>query len=600
VPFQSNVSTAVASGKVDVHYLMVLNDSSDRFNDTGDFDGFSGFELFPTPPLWWRPWASNPRTVEFRYAFQIIGPASTVTPLRLSVQQLSARKVVTGQDPLQRRRDPDTQAVQELRYNGIPLVRVTERKEVDGNVSVGFAEICRNAADTRLQGYVSLGTSVGEGGHHVLAVVSRGQVLDLSPPEKPRGHFVEWLADTDSTRFSNALGTVVSDFYFKVTPRGGGTKPGTGASVESVFRLEDDERRPVRFEAAEEPGRFKAFDIPVLDDLRLVVKMDSGTSLEAALPGLFFVPFAGRDEVGYGPEPAGASTWAAIAEAAGGPPTVGLEPPLRVAKVRRWGFEAVPYYTPRRYGESAPEDESPVSGELNRAILNGSAEELERLFGTAEPFVFRWDFRAVDAVTGERVPVVRDEVGTDDAIVATTRDGHFPRSIIRVSFPETDRLIKLFAVASVTDTLGNRSEVVKVVWNHVLSAESPQYLSQGILPTLARLAGLSVEEFVEATVPREFGEDEGFVDPWVTAPPLAAARMARTAAYQSAFDNMITPDELARLIGTAQLFAMPVTPDADDDGVVDFIDLCPGKDDLLDSDGDGYPDCLDDQQPQGP
>jgi hypothetical protein len=572
---------------------MMINDASDRFADVGDFDEFPTYGFFLTPPLWWRPWAEAPLTAEFRYAFQIIGPASTVTPLRLSIQELSAHNVMTSQDPLQRKTDPDMQTTQELRYNGIPVIRVEEQQKLDKNVGVRFVDICRNAIDTRLQGYLSLTSSVGGGGHHVFAVVSQGQVLDMSPPKKSQAYYVKWVVIPVSISFFKERRMIVSDFDFKIITTGDEIEPNASGSVASVFRVVNGERQPIQFEANKEPGLYKAFDLPVMDDLKLVVNLDSGAVIEAGFPGLVFVPFAERDEVALEKDHADTSVWSAIAEAAGGLSTVKLDAPLHVAKVHTWRFEAIPYYTPRRYGKSAPEDTSPVSRELNRAILNGSVDDFERLFGTEEPFTFKWTFRAINAVTGERLPVIETDKSSPKGVGVMPRDGRFPKSALQVSFPETGTLIKLFAVASVKDALGNSAEVVKVIWNHVLSAKRSQSLAEGILPMLARLSNLQVEDFVEAAIPLELGEDQGFVDFWISDPSLAAAQHTRTAAEQSAIDGRITVDELAQLIGAAQHFAQPKISDEDGDGISDLIDLCPKKDDRLDSDRDGYPDCLD-------
>jgi len=584
-PKQANVINAVKTGNVNVHYLMLLNDDSSRF------DSVDGFEFGSTPPLWWHPWAADPRPAEFRFAFRIIGPANTATPLTLSVQQLDAYNVVTSVDPLQRKYDSDTQLMQELTYNGKAVVQVTEQQNLDKNVGVRFVDVCRNGLDTVLQGYVSLTSSIGEAGHHVMAIVSRSNVLDISPPQKPLGLSVVWTVDANTMRFSRDLKTIISDLNFKTIQAS--DEVSVRDSVASVYWGTDKARRPIRFESDVGRNAFRIADLPVFHGLELAVNLVSGTSLTTTLPGLAFVPFTDHDDVVVGPSPIDGPIWTAMAIAAGGLSTPELTAPLRVDGVRTWHFEAIPYYAPLRDGEPSPEDESAVSEELNRAILDGSADRLERLFGIAQPFTFRWVFYAVDATTGEPVPVVASEDASGEAVGVVSRDGRFPNSILQVTFPKTNRLIKLYAVASATDTLGNEARVEKIIWSHILAAESSTALAEGLLPVLANLSGLPVEEFINAATSQEVGKDDGFVSLWVSAPSLAAAQMARTATQQSAFDQRITVDELAQLVGVTKLFMEPGIPDRDRDGISDFIDLCPVDNDQRDSDRDSFPDCLD-------
>ena len=60
--------------------------------------------------------------------------------------------------------------------------------------------------------------------------------------------------------------------------------------------------------------------------------------------------------------------------------------------------------------------------------------------------------------------------------------------------------------------------------------------------------------------------------------------------------TFLTEEHLGTLAGldVCDVDPPPVDDDADDDGVIDDEDLCPGEDDLLDTDDDGTSDCLED------
>lgn len=581
VPFQQDVSDAVANGDVDVRYVMLQNDDSDRFADVGDYDGFAA-AVFVTPPLWWRPWAGYPSSTEVRYAFEIIGPADTVTPHRLSIQQLDARSVQTAGDPVQRLYDPVAQQTQELKYNGKTVVRVSEQKASDKDLGVHFTEVCRNSMDTRLQGYVSIHSSVGGGGRHVLALVSRGQVLDLSPPQKGTVTTLTWAGDDSSTGYVASLGKTITDYGAELREAGAG---GGEQTIESVSRVDGEVRMPLRFERLDEAGRYKVHDLDPFETQTVEVTLADGTVLTTVLPGLALAPVSLPGEVSLDPGKPDDSAWHGLIEAAGGEPH--LYPPelLRPRRVRSWHFEAWPSYSPRREGKPAREEETNISRALHRAILNGSREELRRLFGSSEPFEASWSAEAFDLITGEPI-----DMGEEVAFEVSSE--RFPGSDLSLYFPPTDRLIQVVATAVVSDSLGHESPTRVMAWNHVLAAESPDVPTDHILDVIGRAVDVSWEEVVEAERAASL-EDTGFVGRWVESPLLATAMASRASSRQALLDGRIDFDELRDLLSTLRPDPERGPPDEDRDGRSDFIDLCPGEDDTADADHDGYPDCID-------
>lgn len=149
-------------------FLMVVQDDSNRFDNRGHFD-VSG-----VPPGWWHPWAAFPRTAEFKIAFQ----ANVQAPeLFFDIRTLASRNVVTADDPLVAKDDDDGRQ-HAIEYDDRVVLTVTERQARDEDVGVRFVDVCRNAGNTHIQGYLTITTKVGKGadggeGYEVLRVDRR-------------------------------------------------------------------------------------------------------------------------------------------------------------------------------------------------------------------------------------------------------------------------------------------------------------------------------------------------------------------------------------------------------------------------------------------
>lgn len=162
--------------RVDVgpFFLMLVQDDSNRF------DRNENYTVSSSPPSWWRPWSKVPLTGEFRIAFQA-SLAENAPVYRIS-EPVPSRNVVLAGDFAQ---DADDGAEHAIVYNG--RIAVVAREEHDARTGVKFTDVCRNPANTRLQGYLAVTTQVGAGdrgseGYHVIRVDR--QTGDASVPRR--------------------------------------------------------------------------------------------------------------------------------------------------------------------------------------------------------------------------------------------------------------------------------------------------------------------------------------------------------------------------------------------------------------------------------
>jgi hypothetical protein len=151
-------------------FLMVLQDDSNRF------DNKDHFAVSPDPPDWWRAWAASPRTAEFKIAFEVKLLSGVLYTYEL--RNLASRNVVTWNDPVIAQ-DADDGKEHAIEYDGKVVLNANELQATDDDVGVQFVDLCRDAANTRLQGYLRVMTKVGKGsqgdeGYQVLRVDRHG------------------------------------------------------------------------------------------------------------------------------------------------------------------------------------------------------------------------------------------------------------------------------------------------------------------------------------------------------------------------------------------------------------------------------------------
>ncbi len=192
-----------ASGRA---FLMMLQDDSKRFDRTRDYHGSDG----AVPAFQFHPWSEAPRTAQFRLSFEV---ETAGEPLVLDIYRLAGFNVVTGSDP-DASEDADDGAQHALEYNGLIVLRVNEMQADDADLGVTFAEVCRDAGDSRLRGYVAVTAKVGEDdrgkeGYLVLRVDEQGGAAPVSRiVSRPAGVEQQVTQPRVSTQVNLVLGSL--------------------------------------------------------------------------------------------------------------------------------------------------------------------------------------------------------------------------------------------------------------------------------------------------------------------------------------------------------------------------------------------------------
>ncbi len=465
--------------------------------------------------------------------------------------------------------DADDGADHAIAYDGRVVVTARERTGgSDEQIQIFFDRVCRNEDNTRLQGFLSIGSSVG--------VNDRGQEgFQTIRVEMDRPSFAPSAPRRAPTRVSPSLFSIFLDYIKKSLHRlfrspaqfaGDFTvrinaDPDANAAASIISRVElvtglGSQRLEFQPDAQGTGGIVK--DVPVSTSATLRFVMESGAVIERPVNGILPAPKV-ESETPLSFESVD-SAWPAMATAAGAfALAIEPEPPGRVERVRKWRVDIAPSYAPVRAGQLSPGEDSPIVEELDEAIRTGEVERLEELFGSSQPFEVAWSFRATNLTTGADVPV---SVGTPAAgtevgvALLAGRVLNVPNGSFEVTFPAqppTD-IYELEATAEVTDTNGFSNTVRHRLWSHVLSGKAEQ-LREGLLPVAAELAEVPVQDFLDAA---EAEVEESLPDDEVSQARIA--EMVSIGTLDVATDEHVSVDELRRLIRGARTFE-PIGPD---------------------------------------
>jgi hypothetical protein len=559
----------------DLFWLMQMDDDSNRFDKEDNFD-FGG--PFSGPPAGWKPWAGAPRRNMFNVAFALnpsfqriafsVGQAADLG----EAQTFSSRFVRTEELAFPGIPPDDTgRDWHRIRYNGQVIVEARELQAIDGDIGIRFVGVCRNAADNRLQGYLNIYTAVsesndGEEGYQVLfaSKTTSNQLLPPAPPLEeiarkpgpPTALSTRAIPDTLRRTVSDGHVQLVGDLEIRLeTNRNVAADPRRIVAVNLVGGSASGFRRRLRGA----PGTVERGDalsaIPLLSTETVEVVLDSGEVLEAGVGGVAFAPLP----VAETPVTAelAPKAWPSLAKAAGAK-VITAGPPLPLRHVPAWRLEVAPAYAAAKDGKPSLEDDSPWVEELNEALAEGETRQMERLFGTRQPFETAWRFEAVDVSTGERVAVAVDQPRAQGGVRVATEPGQLgqlrvPDTGVRVEFPSGpgDQVYRLRATAAVRDTFGNSGQVEFEVWSHVLSVESEAHIDALVsrVASMAEVSGRLLSLAAQEAEPLD-----PVVDFTAQEPRLRRARMVRTYARSAAMDERITVGELQNLVRAARQF----------------------------------------------
>jgi len=544
--------------------LMQVQEDSNRFDREGNYD----FGLpWDDPPSNWRAWSQNPRTNAFRIAFEF-NPAAAARTFR--IRHLESKRVQ------ERWQDATPGSTHDLQYNERVVLRVEELLPNEGHLGVGIGSICRNAANTRLQGYIWLIATVGENdrggeGYQTLQVevdeppfIGDALIGDwpvLATLERPaRRPIVQVEARPGSLRRVEIDGQpqLVGDAEIRVTPR-----PGTAAAKLDLSKLKVElvtpsKRRELRFQppAAARGGRVPdgiVEEVSLTDEARLEVTV-AGEMAPVPVPSLALTPriiTEAPQQLTEAPR-----AWSAMAAAVIGRPTK-VAPPVSVVRARRWRIEATPVYAPLRAGKVSPGDDSPFADALNAIIRGSDPRRLKELFGSARPIRVTWSFLATNLTSGRKVPVHKGSDPGPTAVGVVIGQGEKLNSEITVTFPEqpANAIFELVATARMRDTFGLVGTVRHRVSSHLLTHSDTRDLADSLVRTAAALAETSPDELDSASdlgAPVFVQLDD---DPRVMDLRSSRATMVRLLAMDASQNQRINVDELRRLVRGAKLFA---------------------------------------------
>jgi hypothetical protein len=523
------------SGATRTHWLMLLQDNSERFDDLDNFE-------FDDPrPDGWRPWADNPRAGLFGIAFEadVTGP-----PLDFYVFDFpgAKRNVVTSADPVASR-DADEGRTHAFEYDGRVLATVHEFTGEDDDIGVDFFDYCRDAGNTRVRGFLSLRSVVGvtddaDGeGYHVIAVaVRRGgaPAPKVAPPPMPR---VALSIETLEGTVAGGAEPLV-DMAVELTK--GPDGEALDSKVRDVRLRTDDGTRPLAFVQMDD-GLVMVQQAPVFTGGTLEVEMESGYTASTPYSGVSLTVLSRSVEMLGTPRDAtkvdlGRSSLVAPVVRA----TDGLAP------VAGWDLSVAPAYAPRVGSELKPEDESGAALALNEIVAGRGAVPRSWRQAGDDVVDVGWDVKAVDVTTGNEIPVA---LGDDPLaeVAARPESSDLAGDTIVVTFPKprAEAVYRVEATATVRDGYGHEASVSQVVWSHVVEGGPARALQRSVLGDM----GLRGAEVAGGRTVVPMGPDS----PALVSVRDRLEREAAILASQAASDGVVTIDEHAELERLARL-----------------------------------------------
>lgn len=557
--------------------LMLVQDDSNRFDRSGDFSGSNR-------PREWRPWSQFPRTGEFKIGFEVNLPEP---PHTYTILELEKRHIVTGTlntpEAREARRDADDGKQHALEYQGRVALKVNELQAEDDNIGVRFEDICRDDANSRLQGYITITSMVGRGdgrgdlfrpnpfappvvrnsspaneGYHVIRVVRDLNLPPIEQQSTSTAQVVNFTALPLSLRRADVDGRLqlVGDYEIHMVA-GQGESSANITITKAEFVIGDkrltlvSEPSSQRTMPGESKSVIKGVPVFVAGDLDITTRSDTQRFTP---PPASLVPYVEKQA----PLSATAdrSAWSTMMRAVNASPPPSASPG-QLMMARQWQISVSPAYGGMRDGRASPVEESPFSEELNEIVRAGVRNLTLRVFDSAKPFKVEWAFKALNLSTGEEVPVKVVRVGSparaNEVRVELLPGFSFEGRAIRVTFPSqpSDAIYELTATATMSDTNGATGVIQQRVWSHFLPA-SPEALrlEESTLLGLATLAGIQTDNLQTALRLDDAPSAEARREV-----RTRRARMLRLLLRHTSEDSRITVEELRSLINVAKLFS---------------------------------------------
>jgi len=551
------------------YLLFLLQDDSNRFDRATDYADFDGPG---DAPYSWRPWSEYPRTGEFRVAFE---NSLAAAPLSYEVFQPAKRNVVTAGVP-RLLGDADDGRDHSLFYNGHPILAIGERQDRDDDIGVTITDVCRDAADTRLQGYLTFKTMIGAGdrgdeGFEVLLLrqVGGNQLVITEPAgtpgpvptgggggRGPHGHRQMFATQFHPEESDDRARVTVLKDSIRPAPSGGHglvidaevlLPSGMGRQAANkgtawVAALLIEGRRTDLAVTSGANGRVRLSGVPVGSIGQLEIQRNSEERIRIRWPGI--VPYLEFINASPRLTTEVPSSWGDLANVVGARLAT-VPPALRLVSARVWEVSASAQYAPIRQGKPSPEDESDLADAVNDLLVRVAKADDAMAPGNPDMFRITWTFSATDLVSGANVAVKVGKPENSDSIFVEhlVSPKSWPR--FRITFPSTanGRMYEVVAKAEVVGTLGGKAaSFERTVSNLFVASDQRSELVGNVISLVALDAGLSSREVETLT------DLSRTVDPRsAQRPRYVRARVLALRARRMAADERISVGELRAL-----------------------------------------------------
>ncbi len=543
----------------DLFTMMQISDKSFRFHEKSQFE-YAGNN--------WKPWAAVPRKNKFLIAFEL---NPNLENIEFQIVQPFDSKEVRTKDYNLGIKDDANKNRHTLTYNGKIIVDVFESIEKDEDLDIGFVKICRNETGNRLQGYLQIVSIVDtsdnentKGGYNIISVVKEKKynIGVLPPPdfEKMKLKLLntprviipprltvsgEVLLESIQKRDINGEPQLLGDM--QVQFKKAGLIKNDTLFVKSVKLITSGDDLQLTYL----PNKLKnggiVKNLPLIGTDKLEFTMSSGLVLRQAAGGISISPMTANEKPLNWSK--ANSSLRNLYLAAGIPTSKQKLVTLEVQRVNGWELEAIPFYAPIFNGEIWPEEESPLTEEINNALLKGDQTFLEKIFGvTTSKISVTWQVRITNLTTQQNV---NSKTSRNELVEFVP--GILPDAKVIIKFPDDNRddIYKARAIAEMRDSFGNIGKVEYTVWSHGIKIKSEQEI-ENLLKAVADISGVDSHELLLASRIDDLSDPNN--DPLIEEPYFRRARMVRLQALRAARDKRISIGELKGLIDNARWF----------------------------------------------
>lgn len=576
------------------YHAMFLQDDSNRFDRNEDFTFEECFFAPPNSPGavaptlvcipdadFSRPWAKWPRQSELRFRFR--EPARETRRVSYTISERYSRNVVTPLDASVKA-DEGPGVEYDITFDGVPVITLIE-EQPDDHVGVVFDSLCYipgfKGLPPQILGQIVLRTKYGVGdrggeGFQVLdlrraeidleqrdawkAWIERGLKLSEFGTQAVQANLTtlreliaRWRPDTaryTAPRFQfvgplrSVAGSLVADIVIDDEQEFPQPRVRTANLRVGQRRQALKTESPPAGEAREKGPSPVVRSVPLAPGGYVFFELDNGQVYPVPVPKLELAPVVGSEALD---NPTSApNSWGRFAAAAG---VTGNALSSELMRSLNWRLIVLPQYAALEEGRVSPEDQTPLTRDINLRLDSASRRSnnfLATTYGTSRPFRVKWTFTGTDVITGRSVPVRIGRGGPSGAIEVDTTSSP-PSFELRVAFPDSNAAIyRLDVVGEVEDVFRNRGGIRHTIWSHYIKPQSDT--SGTRLLSVLQLTSDQINEASRSPVQLDVdarlrnGAKRGY------------GQLLRRLLHTSSQDGRVTLDELQQLIQASGQF----------------------------------------------